>query len=85
MVMKTDNPRVLYEMELEDQSTRSFDKMRLEAKMIVYKTKSTARESYGSIITYRYRRNSTKYRKTFGPFSSYVTAIAKALNYWYNG
>lgn len=85
MVMKPSSPRVLYELDLEDISDRSYDKMRLEGKLIVYRTKSTVRESYGAIITYKYRRSGSKYRKVFGPFADYVSAIAKALNYWYNG
>jgi len=85
MVMKPTSPRVLYEMDLEDLSQRSFDKMRLEGKLIIYRTKSTVRVSYGSIITYKYRRSGTRFRKTFGPFADYFTACTKALSYWYNG
>lgn len=85
MVMKPSSPRVLYEMDLEDVSNRSFDKMRLEGKLIIYRTKSTVRVSYGSIITYTYRRSSAKFRKSFGPYADFVTACSKALKYWYDG
>lgn len=85
MVMKPTSPRVLHEMDLEDLSQRSFDKMRLDGKLIIYRTKSNVRVSYGAIITYKYRRSGANYRKVFGPFADFVTACSKALNYWYNG
>ena len=82
--MKTENKNIIAEIPLIDEGYgRSLDKVRLEAKLIVFKTKNRIRDSYGSIITYKYRRSQNRYKKNFGPYVSYVEAIDKALRYWY--
>lgn len=82
--MKTENKNVIAEIPLIDEGYgRSVDKIRLEAKLIVFKTKNRTRDSYGSIITYKPRRSQNRYRKSFGPYASFVEAIDKALRFWY--
>ena len=83
MKMKSDNQNILATVDLEDTSSRSPDKSRMEAVLIVYKTKSTKRTSYGSSVSYKYRRSQHRIRKSFGPFVTFVEALEKALIYWY--